>query len=71
MTERTPERQQPRPPTGVTTLPVVLITFLVNVVIDLNTDWHMLLRWGVALAAGIVGGAICVGLWRAFRTRSR
>lgn len=52
-----------RPPTWVTTLPVIVATFVANMVIDSTTDWPILLRWGVALVAGLVTGAITLAVW--------
>lgn len=61
-----PARSQ-RPPTWATTLPIILATFLTNIVIDLSTDWSMAVRWAVALVVGVLVGAVVLAWWQRSR----
>lgn len=65
--DTSPTRGQ-RPPTWATTLPIILATFLTNIVIDLTTDWSMAVRWVVALIVGVLVGAVVLAWWQ--RSRS-
>ncbi|QCU77909.1 hypothetical protein E7744_06695 [Citricoccus sp. SGAir0253] len=58
-----------RPPTWAGTLPVVVAAFATHMVVDLATDWPALVRWGLALGAGLVAGAIGVSAWTAAQRR--
>ena len=59
-----------RPPTWATTLPIILATFLTNIVIDLTTDWSMGVRWAVALVVGMLVGAVVLAWWQRSRGTS-
>ncbi|MFC7402241.1 hypothetical protein [Citricoccus sp. GCM10030269] len=56
-------RRENIPPTAVRLLPVILVTFGLNMLIDQTTDWPMLLRWLVALGGGMVVQIIVVRVW--------
>ncbi|MBN6750773.1 hypothetical protein [Micrococcus luteus] len=50
--------QAEQPSRWVMALPVILVTFLANMAIDIWTDWPMLLRWLVSIALGVVAGSL-------------
>jgi hypothetical protein len=58
-------RETAVPPTAVRWLPILVVTFGLNMLIDLTTDWPMLVRWLVALAGGIVVQLAVVRIWAA------
>ncbi|HEY4615955.1 MAG TPA: hypothetical protein VIG75_10865 [Citricoccus sp.] len=55
------------PPTAVRLLPLLVVTFGLSMLIDLTTDWPMLLRWLVAGAGGVLAAVVAVRLWAARR----
>ncbi|NUL44978.1 hypothetical protein F7P69_07180 [Cellulosimicrobium funkei] len=57
------QRRDSIPPTAVRLLPVLIVTFALNVLIDQSTEWPMLLRWGVALAGGVAVQFVVLRLW--------
>ena len=42
---------------------IVLVTLVVNLVLDVTTDLPMLARWGVAVPAALVVGAVASRVW--------
>jgi hypothetical protein len=61
------ERETAVPPTAVRLLPILVATFALSMLIDLTTDWPMLLRWAVALAGGFIVQLVVVRIWAARR----
>jgi uncharacterized membrane protein len=55
------------PPTAVRLLPLLVVTFGLSMLIDLTTDWPMLLRWLAAGAGGIIAAVVSVRIWAARR----
>ena len=55
------------PPTAVRLLPLLVVTFGLSMLIDLTTDWPMLLRWLVAGAGGVIAAVFSVRIWAARR----
>jgi uncharacterized membrane protein len=55
------------PPTAVRLLPLLVVTFGLSMLIDLTTDWPMLLRWLVAGTGGIIAAVVSVRIWAARR----
>lgn len=51
------------PPTAVRLLPLLVVTFALSMLIDLTTDWPMLLRWLVAGTGGVIAAVISVRIW--------
>lgn len=65
MPEAPEESQRRVPPTAVRLLPVLVVVFGLNMLIDSTTDWPMLARWAVALVGGIAVQFIVIRLWAA------
>ena len=42
---------------------IVLVTLVVNLVLDVTTDLPMLARWGVAVPVALVVGAVASRVW--------
>jgi hypothetical protein len=55
------------PPTAVRLLPLLVVTFGLSMLIDLTTEWPMLLRWLVAGAGGVTAAVVSVRIWAARR----
>lgn len=51
------------PPTAVRLLPLLVVTFGLNMLVDITTDWPMLLRWAIAGVGGVGAQLVAVRIW--------
>jgi ABC-type antimicrobial peptide transport system permease subunit len=66
-TDRADRVQRVVPPTAVRLLPLFVVVFGLNMLIDMTTDWPMLLRWAVAGVGGVGAQLIAVRIWASRR----
>jgi ABC-type antimicrobial peptide transport system permease subunit len=55
------------PPTAVRLLPLFVVAFGLSMLIDMTTNWPMLLRWAIAGVGGVSAQLIAVRIWASRR----